>query len=382
LNVTTESKTNEKMQYWKNPENQIVYEMYQAPGADYKFTEGEAIMDLGIKQNNVRLAKQGLEHKQKDIYLDTKFASKVDQYIHDIRQGGAVKQAALHSSTNSAVDILNVFGEVFGKLDRKYAGKNLAREIPVPNLVIDIDSVSKFTGMTRIGEMSLPSNKELTYSRQHFEARKFGLMFEISEESQLKNVHNVLQDSIQVASNKLEQRASYDVIDIAKTLTSNTSNAWDTFTASTDHSTNNPLDDILESVSNIEGAGQGGRADRIGMHLFTNAKYVSNTNIRGVANTGPAPGFEFEPGTSSMIGMPNVGLVLDNAIPQGVCYVTSVEVEPTIAYFQGPQRVGSKHNEITGSDEYFIIDYHLASSITANSGSGEQLTSVATPRSF
>ena len=370
------------MQYWKNPENQIVYEMYQAPGADYKFTEGEAIMDLGIKQNNVRLAKQGLEHKQKDIYLDTKFASKVDQYIHDIRQGGAVKQAALHSSTNSAVDILNVFGEVFGKLDRKYAGKNLAREIPVPNLVIDIDSVSKFTGMTRIGEMSLPSNKELTYSRQHFEARKFGLMFEISEESQLKNVHNVLQDSIQVASNKLEQRASYDVIDIAKTLTSNTSNAWDTFTASTDHSTNNPLDDILESVSNIEGAGQGGRADRIGMHLFTNAKYVSNTNIRGVANTGPAPGFEFEPGTSSMIGMPNVGLVLDNAIPQGVCYVTSVEVEPTIAYFQGPQRVGSKHNEITGSDEYFIIDYHLASSITANSGSGEQLTSVATPRSF
>lgn len=380
MNVIQETNTKENMQYWRNPENNIVYELYQAPSADYKFAEGQPIMDINIKQHNVRLAQKGQEDRQKDIYLDSKFASKVDQYISDIRQGGRVKQAALHSSTNSAVDILNVFGEVFGKLDRKYAGKNLAREIPIPNLVIDIDKVTKFTGLTRIGELSLPSNKELTYTRQHFDARKFGLMFEISEESQLRNVHNVLQDSIQVASNKIEQRASYDVIDIAKTLTSNAGNAWDTFDASTDHSTNNPLDDLLESVSNIEGAGVGGKVDRVGMHLFTNAKYVSNTNIRGVANTAPATGFEFEPGTKSLIGMDTVGLVLDNGIPQGVAYVTSVDVEPAIAYFQGPQRVGSKHNEVTGSDEYFIIDYHLAALI--NTETGEQQTGIATPRSF
>lgn len=367
------------MQYWKNPENNIVYEMYTAPSTDYRWEDAQPIYSVGQHVSNVRFAKQGKPELQKNVYLDAKFEGLVDDYIHDIQQGGSVKQAALHSTTNAAVDIVNVFGEVFGKLDRKYAGKNLAREIPVPNLLIEIDKVTKYTGLTRIGEMQLPSQKELTYTRQSFEARKYGLMFEISEESQLKNVHNVLQDSVQVASNKVEQRASYDVIDICKTLTSQTGNSWDTFDAGTDHSTNNPLDDLLESVSNIEGAGVGGKVDRVGLHLFTNAKYVANTNLRGVANTTPVD-VTFEPGTSQLLGMDGVGKVLDNGIPQGVSYVTSVDVEPAIAYFQGPQRVGSKHNEITGSDEYFIIDYHLAALI--NNETGKQITTVATPRSF
>ena len=78
--------------------------------------------------------------------------------------------------------------------------------------------------------------------------------------------------------------------------------------------------------------------------------------------------------------MDGIGKVLDNGIPQGTAYVTSVDVEPAIAYFQGPQRVGSKHNEITGSDEYFIIDYHLAALI--NNETGRQINTVATPRAF
>ena len=225
MKVVTEDKTNEKLQYWKNPEDDIVYEGYKVPSVDYSFSDMQPIYSVSQKRENVRLAKKGREHQQKDVYIDSKFGAKVDNYIHDIRQGGRVKQAALHSSTNASVNIVNVFGEVYGKLDRKYAGKNLSREIPVPNLLIEIDNVTKYTGMTRIGELSLPTNKELPYTRQSFEARKYGLMFEISEESQLKNVHNVLQDSIQVASNKIEQRASYDVIDIAKSLTSQTGNA-------------------------------------------------------------------------------------------------------------------------------------------------------------
>lgn len=380
MKVVNDTKTNEKMQYWLNPENQVVYEMYRAPSSDYRFEEGQPVYSVAQKLQNQKFAKQGKFEHQKNTYVDPKFEGVVDQYIHDIRQGGRQKQAALHSSTNAAVNIINVFGEVFGKLDRKFAGKALAREIPVPNLVIEIDNVTKYTGMTRIGELSLPTNKELTYTRQHFEARKYGLMFEISEESQLKNVHNVLQDSIQVASTKLEQRASYDVIDIAKTLTSQTGNNWGSFDSNTDHSTNNPLDDLLKSVSNIEGAGVGGKVDRVGMHTLTYSKYAANTNLRGVANTSPVE-IEWGPGVSPMLGMEGgVGKVIDNAIPQGVAYVTSVEVEPSIAFFQGPQRVGSKHNEVTGSDEYFVIDYHLAAKI--NTETGVQVTSVATPVSF
>ncbi len=380
MNVRKQDVSNrENMQYWRNPSNNVVYEMYSAPNSDYNWSDAQPIYDIGIHQLNVKFAKEGKPELAKNVYMDSKFESKVDEYVKDIRLGGRQKQAALHSTTNTSVDIVNVFGEVYGKLDRKFAGKNLAREIPVPNLLIEIDKVSKFTGLTRIGEMQLPSQKELTYTRQSFEANKFGLMFEISEESQLKNVHNVLQDSVQVASNKVEQRASYDVIDVAKTFPSQAGGAWDVFDASTDHSTTNPLDDLLTSVSNIEGAGVGGKVDRVGYHLFTNSKYVANTNLRGVANTTPV-NVDFEPGTTPLLGMEGVGKVLDNGIPQGVAFVTSVAIEPAIAYFQGPQRVGSKHNEITGSDEYFIIDYHLAALI--NNETGIQITGVATPISF
>lgn len=381
-------KTREKMQYWRNPANNIVYETYGQPGLT-TFEESQPILDLNQKMQNVRLARDDKPEKQKDVYLDSHFAGMVDDYIHAIRQGGAQKQAALHSSTNAAVDIVNIFGEVFGKLDRVYAGKNVAREIPVPNLVIEIDSVTKYTGMTRIGELQLPAQKQLPYRRESFTANKYGLQFEISEESQLKNVHNVLQDSIQVAGNKIEQQASYDVIEQTKLLPSIAASNWGAFDSNTDHSTTNPLDDILTAVSQIEGAGAGGKADRIGMTLFTNSKFVSNTNIRGVASSGPATGFQYEPGTREMLSVPGVGQVLDNGFGQGNAIVTSVAIEPAIVYFQGPQRVGSKHNEITGSDEYFIIDYHLAALLKANTGgfgqsysTGFQLTGVSTPVNF
>ena len=64
-------------------------------------------------------------------------------------------------------------------------------------------------------EGQLSQLKELSYTRQNFEAEKYGLKFVIHEEARLKNVHNVLQDSIQVASNKVEQRQSFDVVSIA-----------------------------------------------------------------------------------------------------------------------------------------------------------------------
>lgn len=377
--VEETTRTNEKMQYWLNPENHIVYEMYQAPNSDYGWRDAQPVYSVDQHVSNIKFAKAGKPELRRDVYLDRKFAGQVDQYIHDIRQGGRVKQAALMSTTNAAVNIVNVFGEVYGKFDRVFAGKNLAREIPVPNLVIEIDKVTKYTGMTRISEQQLPINKELTYTRQHFEAQKYGLMFEITEESQLKNVHNVLQDSVQVASTKLEQRASFDVLSVATTLSSQTGNNWGTFDSGTNKSTNNPLDDLLIAVSNIEGSGVGGHMDRVGMHLLTNSKYSANTNLRGVANTTPV-GVAFENGTSSLLGMEGIGKVLDNAIPQGIAYCTSVEIQPTIAYFQGPQRIGSKHNQVTGSDEYFVIDFHLAAVI--NSDTGRQITSVSTPVSW
>jgi len=368
------------MQLWLNPVDKTVYATESAPTHSFSEANGYAIYDFNKHFENKKAGKDSLGNNnyQQDAFVDSEFRALAEEYVSDINSGGRQRSAALRSFTNAAVDIVNVWETVLGKDDREYAGKNLAKEIAVPNLLISIDTVTKFQGMTRLDEGQLGQTKELTYVRSTFTAQKYGLKFIIHEEARLKNVHNVLQDSIQVASNKVEQRQSFDVITVCDTdLTAKAvQGVWDSFISGSDRSTNSPLIDLGIAKLLIEGSGVGGSLDRVGMNELDFAKYMSNTFVRGVASVGPSE-HKFEPGTKELPGFPGVGLVLDNGIKQGDIYCTDVSKQPTIALFQGPQRIGSAHDEETGDDKYFIIDYHLATEIQPESG--RQLTGANTP---
>lgn len=379
--IFTEKKADyDGLQLWLNPVDKTVYATEGKPLNSFNEVNGYAIYDFNAHFANQKANKDNLGNGaySHDAFLDSGFKALTEDYIDEVKAGGRQRLAALRSSTNSAVDIVNVWETVLGKQDRTYAGKNLAKEIAVPNLLISIDTATKFGGMTQLDEGQLTQLKELTYARSTFTAQKYGLKFVIHEEARLKNVHNVLQDSIQIAGNKVEQRQSFDVITLADaSLTAKAAvGVWDSFVSNTDRSTNSPLIDLGIAKLLIEGSGVGGRLNRIGMHPLDFAKYASNTFIRGVASTSSSE-VSFESGTRELPGFPEAGLVLDNAIRQGDVYCVDTEKEPTIALFQGPQRIGSAHDEETGDDKYFIIDYHLASII--QSETGRQLTGVSTP---
>ena len=366
-------------QLWHNPVDHRIYATDGAPTYSFSEANGYPVYDYNAHFDAIKTAKDKLGTSYAhDAFLDSEFKSVAEDYVSDIRAGGRQKLAALRSNVNSAVDIVNVWETVLGKRDRVYAGKNLAKEIAVPNLLISIDTVTKFQGMTKLDEGQRAPLKELPYTRANFTAAKYGLKFIIHEEARLKNVHNVLQDSIQVASNKIEQKQSFDVIsELNSNLTAQAATGvWDTFVASTDRSTNDPTVDIGIASLNIEGSGVGGKMNRVGMHQLTYAKFTGNTFLRGVAING-ARDYSYEPGTSELSGIPGVGLVLDNSIQQGEVYAVDTELEPTCALFQGPQRVGSQHDEETGDDKYFVIDYHLAAII--QSETGRQITGCTTP---
>jgi hypothetical protein len=379
-NIFNEKKADYKgLQLWLNPVDKVVYATEGKPTHSFNEVNAYPLYDYNAHFNGQKLAKDTLGQDYiHDAFLDGEFKAVTEDYVSNVQAGGRQRMAALRSSTNSAVDIVNVWETVLGKQERTHAGKNLAKEIAVPNLLISIDTASKFGGMTQLDEGQLGQLKELTYTRSTFEAQKYGLKFVIHEEARLKNVHNLLQDSIQVASTKVEQRQSFDVITLADaSLTGKAvAGAWDTFVSSTDRSTANPLLDLGIAKLLIEGTSVGGKMDRVGMHPLDFAKYMGNTFIRGVASTQPSE-VSFESGTRELPGFPEAGLVLDNAIKQGDIYCVDTQKEPTIALFQGPQRIGSSHDEETGDDKYFIIDYHLASII--QSQTGRQLTGATTP---
>ena len=378
INRTNSTDWNGK-QLWHNPVDNRIYATDGAPTYSFDEANGYPVYDYAQHFDAIKTAKDKLGTSYvHDAFLDSEFKSVAEEYVSDVQAGGRQKLAALRANVNSAVDIVNVWETVLGKRDRVYAGKNLAKEIAVPNLLISIDTGTKFQGMTKLDEGQRAPLKELPYTRANFTAAKYGLKFIIHEEARLKNVHNVLQDSIQVASNKIEQKQSFDVIsELNSNLTAQAATGvWDTFVAETDRSTNDPTVDIGIASLNSEGSGVGCKMNRDGMHQLTYAKFTGNTFLRGVASNGPRD-YSYEPGTSELSGIPGVGLVLDNSIPQGEVYAVDTELETTCALFQGPQRVGSAHDDETGDDKYYVIDYHLAATI--KSDTGRQITGGPTP---
>lgn len=369
-------------QIWLNPEDNILYGTDAKPTLGFKEVNAYPLYDLtqhAILQQKFAKNEVSADKADYGAFLDSNLEDIRNQYESDVKAGGMVRSAALRSSTNSAVNIINIWTEVQGRQDRKFVAKNIARVVSTPNLLLTIDKITKFSGLEQIGEQQLGLGKELSYTRQTFEANKYGLKFITTEESRLKNVHNVVQDSIAVAATKIDQRASFDVVSATSSLTTQaTRGVWDTFVSGTNRSDYDPSIDIGVTKLAIEGSGVGGKLTRIGMHPITYHQYKTNSYIRGTANPTGVDTKSFEPGTESFYGFEGIGAVIDQSFTQGKYYaVDNATADATILYFQGPQRIGTAHDEETGDDKYFIVDYHRA--VLAQSETGRLGTGATTP---
>ena len=367
-----------KLNFWGNPVDGIVYAGSGEPS--YGFGESGQdffpVYNLNVLEQNESLMRTGkLDEISASPWMGD-FADRYMEWNDNYALGGEQRLAAQTSADHQAIEILNVHGEVFGRRERVFAGKNLAQGVNIPNLVIDVDTLKKFGNLERIPELGVPKPKIITYSRAHFEADKYALIFETSEEDQLKNLHNPHQDSITVAGTKVEARGSWDTINELQTnLTTLAGTDWEAFEAGADRSTNNPQIDVGKVQLNTDGTGVGGRLNRVGFHQFTLARWRGNSYNRGLIDPTKT---NFEPGTESLGGgMDGLGAVKDQMIDQGVGLAVSTEIEPTAFYLQGPQRVASEHNQFTGSDVWGIFDFHLA--VIVNSLTGRKLTGLSTP---
>lgn len=373
LNIDTS-----KLNFWGNPVDSMVYQGYGHPNSGF----GESgqdfyeVYDMNVLANNQSLMRTG---KADEITQSPWIGDWQDRYMEwydNYTAGGEQRLAAQTSSDHTAIEILNVHVEVFGRRERTFAGRNLAQTVNVPNLVLDVDTLKKYGNLERIPELGIPKPKFLTYTRAHYEADKYALIFETSEEDQLKNLHNPHQDAITVAGTKVEARGSWDTINELQTnLTTLAGTDWEAFEAGADRSSNNPQIDIGKVQLNTDGTGVAGKLNRVGFHQFTLTRWRANSNNRGLIDPTKT---NFEPGTEPLGGgQDGIGAVKDQMIDQGVGLAVSTEQEPTAFYLQGPQRVASEKNMITGSDVWGIFDFHLA--VIVNALTGRKLTGLSTP---
>ena len=385
-NNPTSSRNNNE--YWFNPVDKMVYSTLQAPDNGFTSSIGaEVIYNPAIAAGNRRV----IEQHQNDgsltqnvidglpnAYRDSKLEDDMYQYDGNMAKG-RVREAALISTDNTAVDVVPIFEKLYGLLDRPYAGVELALRVPTEELIMNFDKVLKQNGLDKIPENTLPRNKDISYERIKIETEKYGLMARVSDEAIRKNVHNPFQDSITTASTKVPQRMAFNVISVADAgLTNIAGTAWDTFVAGTDRSTNDPTTDISRIVTTtIEGTNNGGQFNTVGLNQIGGKIYDRNSFLRGTID--PVDTANLKPGTRPFKGFDGVTMVQDQFIPQGVAYLVDNSVEPCIISLEGPTQVATHIDPLTKTQTYATFLHHRAQVL--NPLTGRRMTAVYTPLS-
>ena len=384
--IESKLKRNSTEQIWLNPIDNMVYSTVYQP--DHGFTNeigAFPIYDPAIASHNRGVIEKAsidgtLNHNVVDglasPYKDPELEQASVTY-DSLLQNNRIKEAAMLSTENRVVDVVKVFERLYGLKDRNYAGIELFERVPTEELVLNFDKVQKQNGMEEIPENTLPRNKEINYNRVTLNTKKYGLMARVTDEAIRRNVHNPFQDSITTASTKLMQRKAFDVITAALTVTGVAAlGDWESFAADTDRSDIDPTKDIMRVInSTIEGTNVGGKFNTLGMNPITAHIYENNSFLRGLIE--PIVGFEPTPGTRAARGLPGVTLVTDQFIPQGIAICVDNGVESCGIMLEGPTRVATKTDELTGTQTYVTMSHHLAQVI--NPTTGRRITGVAVP---
>lgn len=371
---------------WFNPVDRNVWETTGAP--DHGFTSeinAEPVYDSVTYLSNLKLIEAAKKEGTLNSNLIDGLASpalepELEQAIAEhasLLSKSRFKEAMLLSVANPQVNIVKIEAHLYGRKDRRYAGRELARTIATEELITNIDKVIKMGGMEQVREGQLPRDKNISYERVNLETLKYGLTIKVTDEATRKNVHNPYEDAIQVAATKELQRKSFDVIQALDSgLDVVAGVAWDTFVSGTDRSTNDPAVDILRVVqSSIEGTNIGGVFTHLGINGIGGKLYDNNSFNRGAL--APASPTVFEPGTRAAKNLPDVTMVSDQFIIQGNSYLVDASSEDAACILlEGPSTVGTDV-DLLKTRTYVALSYHLAKVI--NKDTGIKMTGVFTP---
>ena len=385
--IESKYRRNSTEQIWLNPVDHQVYSTVFTPEHGFTTEVGAyRIYDPAVASHNRGV----IEKASIDGSLTQNLVDGLASPYHDsdlreasmtfdsLVKNNRVKEAAMLSTENRAVDVVKIFERLYGLKDRNYAGVELFERVPTEELVLNFDKVLKQNGMEEIPENTLPRNKEIKYERVTLNTKKYGLMSRVTDEAIRRNVHNPFQDSITTASTKVMQRKAFDVVTEARNgiTTVVATNPWDTFVASTDRSIQDPTLDIMRVIiATIEGTNTGGKFNTMGLNQITSKIYDNNSFVRGIIE--PAFTAEFAPGTRQARGLQNVTMVVDQFIEQGVAILTDKGVESCGILLEGPTRVATKTDELTGTQTYVTMSHHLAKVI--NPDTGRIITGVQVP---
>ena len=385
VNFIKPVKSNEGLEYWHSPVVDKVFETTSPPSLGFTAEiHANAIFDAALyRQNLVAIETAKLDGSLNNNFIDglrsPALEPELEQALAEYSSlvgRGRIREAAMLSTDNSVVDIVKVEAQLYGRKDREYRGRELARTIATEELLTNVDKILKMSGMEEIREGQMPRTKDTEYERVPLTTRKYGLKIRVTDEARRKNVHNPYEDSIQVASTKEAQRKSFDVIsELDSSLPVITGVTWDDYVAGTDRSTNDPAVDLMRVIQGtIEKTNVGGQWSHMGMNQIGAKLYETNSFNRGIV--AKAETSSRKPSIRPAVNLEDVMLVTDNFIPQGDAFCVDAGEDAACIFLEGPTTV-TTDIDLLKTQTYVSLSYHLAQVI--NPDTGFKFVGVYTP---
>ena len=168
--------------------------------------------------------------------------------------------------------------QVFGLAQQQLKLRTICKVIPMPKLTADVRVATSLAGQRHVKELQEARLDSIAFTKVSFDLATYGknvVHVAISEEANRQTDLNLLDIHVQDAATAL---ATMENMDIAEEL--DTLSAGNNITGSSWAEANDPADDIMAAVEQIESQEKGFTADTIVMHPTVYAKLVSNEEVR------------------------------------------------------------------------------------------------------
>jgi hypothetical protein len=271
----------------------------------------------------------------------------------------------------SGIEVTNVLANVlFGVNEKQYILQNAVQVRQTPYITMALDTWTGFDVKTDIPIGAEIPTDQGSYSRQTVTLKMDGSHISRYDELDLKPFyHDIWRDNLENIGRRMVKAKAQKVATELETATGIAAGDWAAYT--TDHSTRNPLTDLLTASAVI--TGNDGVPAKVAMDPLIYAEYLTNTHINSPTAASPDAVNQTFTATAFQSTLPKAGfsVFVDSLLTDTIAIIWD---DQAVLLAQGPTGTAQYRDEHHRSTGYYAKDYNTVKII--QSGKIRKLTGI------
>jgi hypothetical protein len=354
---------NRAQNYEKGDNGQTVRPMTVYRGGGEAPTWDEEVMDMSVMLQNQQRLKSGRTSDVYSVLADPYLGEWKDiahEYAESIKGSKRIKSAGVGTDSDfAAIDVVNVMAELVGTEPRTFVLEQALTVIGTPQLDLKVDTYTRFTAQSGVPEGVAPIPKRGAVSRTSFDLTKDVSMIAITDEAQLRTIHDLYKTQVDNAVTDFKRLKSNKIATKLNTASATGTADWAAFT--TDHNSTDPR----QAIGGVADAifANNGAPNIIASADKTWRTFASSTFIKGVLQAVPLPDMSMAKIINQVPGLPGFTWYVDNEMLNTTAAVFD---RKAVALLQGPVRTAQVRLEQEGIDGYIYRDWNLPVFLISN----------------